>query len=322
MKRGLYRMRPALKQVLWGGQRLQRLFAKDAPLTERIGESWEVSALAGMESRDLDTGATLSELWSREGRHLAGLAAGAEFPLLVKFLNCESQLSVQVHPDDACARRLRGTACGKREVWWILEAAPGAWIDFGFKPGTTKDAVQSALAVGGAGIENLLQRFPVTAGEIWHVEPGTVHAPGPGIVMLEVQQPSDVTFRLHDWGRTGGDGQARTLHVPEALQVLDYATPHVPHARLDVALAAQVLVDTPAFRLESRRVHGATTELVRELTVIVCLEGRGTVSAMGDAAQLRPGTSLIIPAGASITRLEGEKLLLAWITPARPPAAP
>lgn len=322
MKRGLYRMRPALKQVLWGGQRLQRLFAKDAPLTERIGESWEVSAMAGMESRDLDTGLLLSELWAGEGRHLAGLAAGPEFPLLVKFLNCESQLSVQVHPDDAAARRLRGTSCGKREAWWILEAAPGAWIDFGFKPGTTAEMVQRSLAGGGADIASLLQRLPVSAGEIWHVEPGTVHAPGPGIVMLEVQQPSDVTFRLHDWGRTGRDGRVRALHVQEALEVLDYRTPHVPNALLEAALPSQVLVDTPAFRLESRRVHGSTTELVRDLTVLVCLEGRGAISAMGDSAALRPGTSLIIPAGASIARLEGEKLLLAWITPARPPAAP
>lgn len=322
MKRGIYRMRPALKTVLWGGQRLQRLFAKDAALTDRLGESWEVSALAGMESRDLDSGASLSELWAQEARHLAGSAATREFPLLVKFLNCESQLSVQVHPDDADARRLRGASCGKREVWWILEAAPGAWIDFGFKHGTTLDAIRAALRGGGAGVEKLLQRWPVSAGEIWHVQPGTVHAPGPGLVMLEVQQPCDVTFRLHDWDRLGRDGQPRPLHVDEALEVLRDATLQGPSEQLDRARTSQILADTPAFRLESRCVDGATSELVRDLTVLVCVEGLGAVTAMGDVAQLRPGTSLIIPAGASIARLEGEKLLLAWITPARPPAAP
>jgi mannose-6-phosphate isomerase len=315
MKRGLYRMRPALKRVLWGGQRLQRLFAKDAPLTDKVGESWEVSALSGMESVDLDSGKLLSELWKADARHLGGHAHPTQFPLLVKFLNCEAQLSVQVHPDDAAAKRLRGASCGKREAWWILEAAPGAWIDFGFKPGTTAEDVRRHLANAPDGLEQLLMRRPVKAGEIWHVAPGTVHAPGPGIVMLEVQQPSDVTFRLHDWGRAEPGAGRRPLHIQEALEVLDYTPAMAPVAWVDASARTQVLLETPAFRLEARRIDGVCDALVRSLSVVVCLEGQGTVQAMKDSCALRPGSSVLLPAGASIARFEGENLLLAWIQP-------
>lgn len=322
MKRGVYLLRPALKRVLWGGNKLQKHYGKDAAATESVGESWEVSAMPGMESADASTGLSLSALWAAERAHLAGPEASAEFPLLVKLLQCEQVLSVQVHPNDMQAQQLAGApqqsaVCGKLEAWLVLESAPDAWILFGLAAGKAPHDLLAATKQGPSAVIACLQQHAVKPGQLWLVEPGTVHAPGPGIVMLEVQQPSDLTYRVYDWERRDANGQERTLHPAQALRVMAQPRTEGPHAQLDLAAPEQCLVNTHTFRMEHWQVQGAKDVLVPQMTVLHMLEGCGRISAMGDSCVLRKGATCLLPRGATIARIEGEGLRLAAITAPR-----
>jgi mannose-6-phosphate isomerase len=179
-----------------------------------VGEAW----LTGPESV-VETGAmagqTLASVAALAGEALLGREGGAEFPLLVKLLFPSDKLSVQVHPDDAQAQAM-GQARGKTECWYVLEAAAGATIALGLREGATADVVQAAIASGT--MEEWLEWVPVELGDMVFVDAGTVHAIGPGVVLLETQQTSDVTFRMYDYGRP------RELHVEQALRVMKTKT--------------------------------------------------------------------------------------------------
>ena len=149
-----------------------------------------------------------------------GVAGGDQFPLLVKFLDAHQVLSVQVHPDDDRGRRLAADN-GKTEAWVILHAEPGSLIYAGLRPGVTRHDLAEAMRTGA--VEPLLHRFEPRAGDCILIPAGTVHAIGAGVVLAEIQQMSDATFRIHDWGRTGGDGKPRPLHPAEALESTDFA---------------------------------------------------------------------------------------------------
>lgn len=314
MKRGVYRMRPALKRVLWGGRALQQRYGKDARPDELLGESWEVSALPGMESVDVASGLGLATLWSQQRLHLAGPQAPAEFPLLVKLLHCAQKLSVQVHPDDATAQRELGQPRGKREAWLVLEAEPGAHLWHGLAPGKTPADLKAAVAQGSPAVEACLQRCAVQPGDVWLVEPGTVHAPGSGLVMLEVQQPSDVTLRLWDWDRRDAQGAARPLQIEAAISAMKPIGSSQPLSRVDAAAAGQMLVDSPSFRMEHWRIDGAREILLQRMTVLHVLEGPLHLHAMGDQMTLQRGETCVLPCGATIARLEGSPARCAAIT--------
>ena len=317
MKRGVYAMRPTLKRVLWGGNRLQKHYGKDAPATDLVGESWEVSTVAGMESCDISSGISLAALWATERAHLAGPEATGDFPLLVKLLHCEQVLSVQVHPNDEQAMAISGARCGKLEAWLVLEAPSAGYIYFGLAPGKTSNDLVAALSLGPSAVSACLQQLRVKAGEVWIVEPGTVHAPGPGLVLFEVQQPSDLTYRVYDWGRCDVHGQERPLHLAQALQVMNGPAPQTAQATLDATKSTQCLADTSAFHIEHWTVNGLKTALVQHMTVLHMLEGCGRISAMGDSIELRKGSTCLVPRGATIARIEGEGLRLAAITAPR-----
>ena len=201
----------------WGGDGLRRLFGRSIP-DGRTGESLEVSAIPGLESRD-ETGTPLSALIARYGERLTGKGFCRPFPLLLKLLDARDALSVQVHPDDAYAARTEGKL-GKTEAWHILHAEPGAELVYGVVPGATKEALREASRRG-AEIEKLLRRVKVKAGETYYIPAGTVHAIGAGIVLYEIQESSDVTYRFYDWGRLGRDGRPRELHIQKAVDVTD-----------------------------------------------------------------------------------------------------
>ena len=183
----------------WGGNRLKTLFGKQTP-DERTGESLEASTLPGRESLGPD-GRTLTEI------------AGAELPLMLKLLDARETLSVQVHPDDAYARRAEGKL-GKAEAWLILHAEPEAKLVYGLLPGTKTESITPER------IEARLRWIPVQAGDILNILPGMVHAVGPGIVLYEIQQTSDVTYRIFDWGRRDHEGKPRELHLRQAADVV------------------------------------------------------------------------------------------------------
>lgn len=199
----------------WGGDGLKRVFGKDIP-DARTGESLEVSAIPGLESRDPD-GNTLPQLITRYGEKLTGKGFADPFPLLLKLLDARETLSVQVHPNDEYAARVEHKL-GKTEAWHILNAAPGAQLVYGVKAGATKEALLTASQEGAA-VESLLRRVNVKAGETYYIPAGTVHAIGEGIMLYEIQQSSDVTYRFYDWERTDKNGNKRELHIQKAVDV-------------------------------------------------------------------------------------------------------
>ena len=199
----------------WGGHALKELFGKNAP-DEITGESLEVSALPGHESRVANgeyAGKTLRDLFPLWGKSLTGLSRSS-FPLLLKLLDTREPLSVQVHPDDSYALTHEGKP-GKSEAWYILDAAPGAQLVYGID--THGESLRSVLDEGK--LESSLCRTDVHAGDVFYIPAGTVHALGSGIRCYEIQQASDLTYRLWDWGRTGNDGRPRALHIEQALSV-------------------------------------------------------------------------------------------------------
>ncbi|MBQ9265360.1 MAG: class I mannose-6-phosphate isomerase [Clostridia bacterium] len=199
----------------WGGDGLKRVFHKDIP-DVRTGESLEVSAIPGLESRDPE-GRTLTELMAQYGEKLTGKGYASPFPLLLKLLDARDTLSVQVHPNDAYAAQVEHKL-GKTEAWHILSAAPGAQLVYGVKAGTTKEALLAASQAGAA-VEKLLRRVDVKAGETYYIPAGMVHAIGEGIILYEIQQSSDVTYRFYDWERADKNGNKRELHIQKAVDV-------------------------------------------------------------------------------------------------------
>ncbi len=322
MSPGVLLMIPHLKEVLWGGARLQQEWGKDAPADARIGESWEVSAVPGHESRVAGEGSGLGELFRRQPARFLGPGATADiFPFLVKLICTTDLLSVQVHPDDAQAFRLEGQPRGKHEAWLVLDAEPGAYLYLGLREGVGRPELEHALASGEpAALRDLLRRVSVRPGEVYDLAPGTLHAIGPGLVLLEVQQPSDLTYRVHDWNRKGPDGRPRELHVEKALSVLAPANRPSACAPLGAStiLPGERLLDHPDFRLERWSVDGGSWLTVRELVAVTCLAGTGSMHAAGGAEiALRKGLSCVVPHSATMVRVTGRGLILAAAMPPR-----
>lgn len=218
---------PLPVERVWGGKHLERLLGKPLPPGKSIGESWELCDRAEAQSvveGGPFAGARLHELLARAPEALLGPALAARklarFPLLVKFIDANQDLSVQVHPSDDDVRRLGLSDRGKTECWVIVHAEPGARIQRGVKPGVTRHTFEEALARGR--VEEVLHYVSVSRGDVVAIPPGMLHAIGAGIVLAEIQQNSDLTFRVYDYGRPGLDGRPRPLHLKEALEVIRF----------------------------------------------------------------------------------------------------
>lgn len=215
---------PWLRPQVWGGRRLGIELGKHLPDDRTYGESWELSSHPQHVSRVANgpwRGRSLADLWSQQQTSLTGKNSDREpFPLLIKFLDCHELLSVQVHPDDRLAAQLIPGERGKTEAWVILAAEPDAVIYAGLKPGVT--AEQSRRHSERGSVADCLHRLTPHAGDCLFLPAGTVHAVGKGVLMAEVQQSSDATFRLFDWNRPGPDGRPRQLHLDQSLQAIDW----------------------------------------------------------------------------------------------------
>jgi mannose-6-phosphate isomerase len=220
------RFEPIFRPALWGGSRLRPLLGA-TPSPEPTGEAWVLSDYGDSHSTVADgpfAGTTLRQLLDRASERILGRArtVNGRFPLLLKFIHARQPLSVQVHPTDARARELEGPAAvGKTEAWVVLEADPAARVYAGLQPGVTADRLRRA--VHGGALEDLLYAAAPDPGDSFFLKAGTVHAIGGGLVLFEVQQTSDLTYRLHDWGRTDPKtGKPRELHVDKGLACVDY----------------------------------------------------------------------------------------------------
>ena len=217
------KFKPIYKRRIWGGQKLRDLFGKDIPAGERIGESWEVADLPEDKSVIANgelAGQTLAEVIGKYPKEIMGdKYFTGPFPLLVKFLDAEEILSVQVHPDEETCRRT-GEGEPKTECWYIISAEPEAVIYKGLKKGVSKEQFGEAIKQGN--VAEMLAKVAVKAGECHFLPAGTTHAIGPGLIIAEIQTPSDTTYRVFDWNRVDENGKSRQLHIEEALESIHF----------------------------------------------------------------------------------------------------
>ncbi|MES1213292.1 MAG: type I phosphomannose isomerase catalytic subunit, partial [Singulisphaera sp.] len=219
------RFRPLFRHYLWGGEKLRTVLGKSCGEQPTCAESWEIcdrGADQSMVAAGALAGATLGELVAQYGAELFGRhAPQRQFPLLFKFLDARLKLSVQVHPDDARAARLTPPDLGKTEAWVVIDAEPGSLIYAGLKRGFDREALAREISRGTC--ELCLHSFAPHASDCVFLPAGVVHAIGEGLLVAEIQQSSDTTWRLFDWNRLGPDGKPRALHIREALDAIDYA---------------------------------------------------------------------------------------------------
>ena len=224
------KFKPILKSQIWGGDRLvkagKRLPAKLSAAAGSIGESWEISGVEGdvsVVSNGFLKSNNLEEITEVYMGDLVGEKVydtyGLEFPVLVKFIDAHDVLSVQVHPDDGLARERHGSR-GKTEMWYVADCEPGAYLYVGFNRPVTRDEYLRAVSEGT--LTDLLMRYEVRKGDAYYIPAGTVHAIGPGLLIAEIQETSDITYRISDWGRLGRDGKPRQLHTAEATDAIDF----------------------------------------------------------------------------------------------------
>jgi len=298
-------MHPAFrggKLTPWGGEKLRTVYGK--PISETpTGESLEVSCIPGLESVD-DTGVKLPDLIAKYGARFAGKYAEETFPLLLKFIDAAESLSVQVHPDDSYANANENGKLGKTEAWLILDAPEGSQLVYGIKAGTGLAELRTACEAGAA-VEKLLRKVDVKPGDVCFIPAGCVHAIGAGIMLYEIQQSSDVTYRFYDWDRVDKNGNRRELHIDKALDVtdLDFTLDPIPAPDTPVA---RVLEET-YFTLDLINVHGEqAVPAINHFGMLTVLEGALTLTWQGGSRRLVKGESLYVPAASPALTLEGE----------------
>ncbi len=304
---------PIYKERIWGGQQLREKFGKDIPPHKHIGESWEIADLPDDKSVIANgalAGRTLGEAISEFPEAIMGDAnfSGA-FPLLVKILDAQDVLSVQVHPDPAACERM-GQGEPKTECWYIIEAEPGAVIYKGLQPGTTRQAFAEGIRNGS--VAELLVRVPVAEGECHFLPAGTPHSIGGGLLIAEVQTPSDTTYRVFDWNRVDASGQGRQLHIEEALESIHF---DAPPDGLSVTTVGR-LVECPYFKIDKGHQAARCERLLAAGSpkVLMMVSGRATAEDSRDRiTPLEAGETVLMPAayeGALTFETESEYLII------------
>ena len=303
-------MKPALHTRVWGGRRLETVMGKALPSDEPYGESWEMHDTSVVANGGY-AGKTVAETLTIMGEALVGAdnPVNQGMPLLAKLLDAEDWLSVQVHPNDAQASELEGEPRGKTEAWIVLDAESGARIVIGVVPGTTRE--QLADAIRSNALETMLVYQEVGVGDVLYVAANTVHALGPGLLIYEIQQSSDVTYRLYDWGRIGLDGKPRPLHIDKGVSVSETRfTPAIHHPAAESG--PQELVRGEYFVTLQVPLERASRTLPTDgrFQIVTCIAGDGVVQAGGGTVAFRAGQTLLIPAAAPTLTLRGQGTVL------------
>ena len=294
------RFQPILRRYLWGSRRLESL-GKQLGEGHDYAESWEIVDRGQDQSVVLSghlAGKTLAELMKSHGAALLGRHAGCKrFPLLFKFLDANERLSIQVHPDDARAALLDPPDLGKTEAWVILATEPHSYLYAGLRPGMTREILTGEMQRHT--IELCCERIEPRVGDCFFLPPGVVHAIGPGLLVAEIQQASDTTYRLYDYDRRGPDGKPRELHVEQALECIDYAHgPVSPQRPLPTDSPAAVrLVACDKFVLDRLTVEG-THQVGGDDRCHILAVLQGEFAVTGDPAEqpLQAGGVVLLPA--------------------------
>jgi mannose-6-phosphate isomerase len=294
---------PTFKQRVWGGRELERLYHKPLPPGVPIGESWEISDRPGdvsVVSNGPLAGKDLRWLMEKHAADLLGDARpqGGRFPLLLKILDTQEKLSLQVHPPAAVASSLAGEP--KTEMWYVAEAAPGAELYVGLKRGVTRTEFEQRIKDGT--VAGCFHRIGVQAGDAMFLPSGRVHALGAGLVIFEIQQNSDTTYRVFDWNRLGLDGKPRELHIPQSLASIDfddYEPSLLPRASAANGVqSVRPLVSDPLFTAEAREAGAGTRVALRpkKTQIVALLAGRAQVCDDTVSLALAAGQFCLVPA--------------------------
>lgn len=305
------KLSPAFKDYLWGGTRLRDDYHKPCAL-DKVAESWELSTHPDGQSTlsggEFD-GLTLSEYLAQNPQALGSHCAAFEnFPVLIKFIDAKEPLSIQVHPSDEYALEAEHQY-GKTEMWYVMDAQPGAFLYFGVNRELTKEEFRRRIEDNT--VEQVLQKAPVHPGDVFFIPSGTIHAIGAGILICEIQQNSNCTYRVYDYGRLGADGKPRELHVEKALAVSRLA-PSDPAEKRSAPKAVPGgeitrLASCKYFTTDRVRADGSLTLSAgpESFLSLVVMEGSGSVAGPENTVEFRPGDSLFVPAGSGDITVAG-----------------
>ena len=307
----IIKINPAFKSYIWGGSRLKTDFGKQST-EDIIAESWELSCHPDGESTVAsgeDMGVTLSQWINKQGKEILGenCRRFEDFPILVKLIDAKENLSVQVHPSDEYAIKNEGQY-GKTEMWYVLYSEPGAYLYHGFAGDITKREYENAIENGR--ITEYLRRVEVKGGDVFFIEAGTVHAIGGGIVIAEIQQNSNLTYRVFDYNRVDANGLGRPLHKAEALEVSKLeGEKGNPDFGGYLGVCEYFVTDKIA-------VNGDYTGFANGMSFhhILIVKGEGEAECSGESICFKPGDSLFLGANSGEYKLKGKcEALVTWI---------
>lgn len=309
----ILKLKAALKDYIWGGTGLKTKFNKQSEL-EKVAESWELSCHpdgASVIVGGPHNGLPLAEYISKVGEGVLGehCKRFEFFPILIKLIDAKDDLSIQVHPNNDYALRVEG-GYGKTEMWYIVDCEEGARLFYGFKEEISKEAFHRHIEQNT--LETVLNSVAVKKGDVFFIDAGTIHAIGKGILIAEIQQNSNTTYRVYDYGRKGADGQPRPLHVEKALDVTVTAPPH-PSSTAEAKPTAhdgytlQRLAACDYFTVELAEVTDSAAFTVDSTSFhsLVCIEGQGTLGGAEERYEIKKGDSFFIPAGFGDYTLSG-----------------
>jgi mannose-6-phosphate isomerase len=302
---------PIFKERIWGGRELERLYAKKIPAGKPIGESWEISDRPGDASVIANgplAGKNLRWLMENHAHELLGDAKPVSenrFPLLIKILDAREKLSLQVHPPASKTTELQGEP--KTEMWFIADAAPGAELFVGLKRGVTRAEFEKKISDGS--VAECFHRIPVRAGDTMFLPSGRVHAIGAGLVIFEIQQNSDTTYRVFDWNRTGLDGKPRERHIAQSLASIDFSDfePKLVETKFtaDGKIQKQALVKDPLFNVETWKLNSGASVLLKpkKLQIVTMTAGGIEIKSGPISVNLSAGQFCLIPASLERTKV-------------------
>lgn len=316
---------PAGKDYLWGGQRLRDDFCKNIPM-EPLAETWECSTHPdglSMVASGPDAGTSLKDVLSHHPEYVGShprMNGNGDLPILIKFIDAKKDLSVQVHPTDAYAFAHENGQRGKSEMWYVLDASRNAQLVYGFRHDVDKENIRKSITDGT--IEKYLQKVPIHKNDVFYVESGTVHAIGAGALIAEIQESSNLTYRMYDYGRLGKDGKPRELHVEKSLEVANFKGSAEPKQPMRVmkfrpGYALELLGRCQYFQVERMLLN---TERIRNMAeiqsmsnsflVLLCTDGCGTMMWDGEMLPFFKGDCVFVPADSKNIRLHGQATLL------------
>jgi mannose-6-phosphate isomerase len=306
---------PILKDRIWGGTKLKTYLNKPI-VSETTGESWEISTVPGdisVVNNGVLKGKKINEIIDLYPEEILGKSVmarfGKQFPLLFKFIDAKEDLSIQLHPNDALAKE-RHNSFGKTEMWYVMQADESARLVVGFKKDSNQQEYLAHLE--NKNLIDLLNEYPVSKGDVFFLETGTIHAIGAGVVVAEIQQTSDVTYRIYDWDRVDTNGNERELHTELALDAINY---HTTASKIDYkeeVNKSDKVVDCPYFvtnivALQETFIWKRTKQA---FTVFMCTNGQFEMIVNGEILRYRMGDTILIPACMENLTLRGKATLL------------